>query len=82
MSDVYPQKLARYMADQAAEGSEMFITSTEFSEVIYVVPADLKRWLVIIEWVDGMEEFDMVNVCGKAFDRMEAVIAEIRRDME
>jgi|AntRauTorckE6833_2_1112554.scaffolds.fasta_scaffold01063_25 hypothetical protein len=77
----YPQNLIDFLTEQGSEGSEIFICqSSEADEVIfYIIPSSLENWLIICSWGVYMDDFSIINITGKAFDRMEKIIKEMKQ---
>lgn len=72
----YPENLINFLTEQESEGSEIFTTSTEDSTMFIIKPENLDKWVVLIEWFEGSEEYSTVNIYGKAFDRLKRVMKE------
>jgi hypothetical protein len=74
----YPQKLIDFLADQDTEGHEIFTTQI-VDGTMWIIPFhDLEEWVVVVTWYDGEEDFSLVNICGKAFDRLQMVMNEAK----
>ena len=72
----YPQDLVDYLTEQESEGNEIFITQNDDSTIFIVVQKDLKDWYSIIEWYEGEDKYNHVNICGKAVSRFRKVLKE------
>lgn len=76
----YPIDLIEYLTEQESEGNEIFTTSTEDGTVWIIKFDGLDKWLGYIEWYEGQSEWTLVNICGKAFDRLHKLMHECEED--
>lgn len=77
----YPQTLVDHITEMESEGLEVFI-STGFDSTVFMV---LQRgtgqpWVQYIEWCAGDDKWQLVNITGKAFDRLKRVMKEAEDD--
>lgn len=73
----YPQSLIEYLQEQDAEGNEIFTSYTEDGTMFIVKPTGLENWIVVVEWYPGSDDFQIVNVSGKAFRRLFSVMFDL-----
>jgi len=66
----YPQKLIDFLTEQEADGAEIVTTHNETSAVWIIKPSGLSDWYVVIEWMEGMDDFKLVNISGRALKRL------------
>lgn len=76
----YPKKLIDYLTKQEVEGSEIFTTKTEDGTMWIIKPNGLEQWLAIIEWYEGQDDFQLINLCGKAWERLKRTMKECDED--
>lgn len=72
----YPEKLIDQLTEWESEGAEILITQGSDSTVFIVKFEGLDKWIVVAEWHDGQDDFDLVNITGKAFKRVHNMIHE------
>ena len=72
----YPKDLTKALEMYSSECNETITTYNEDSVVFIIIPKDLEKWVIIIEWYLD-EEFSFINVNRSAFDRLHKVIHEI-----
>jgi hypothetical protein len=72
----YPQNLIDYLTEQESEGNEIFITHTNDAVAFIIPQKGLDKWVVYIEWYNGQDGFELVNITASAFDRLTKVMAE------
>lgn len=73
----YPQKLIDYLTEQEFEfNAEIFMVRSHDHEAVswYVVPENLGNWIIIVQWDGYSDDFQLINITGKAIDRLEKVI--------
>jgi hypothetical protein len=75
----YPKALTEYITEQESEGSEIFTTFSEDETIWLIVPKGLENWIIVVSWTPGFDEFFIVNITGRALDRFEKVIAEVKQ---
>ena len=76
----YPQRLLDHLYEQDIEGSEVFTTYTEDGTMFIIKHKGLGKWLTVIEWFNGSDDFQLINVCGQGFKRLHSVIHECKAD--
>ena len=73
----YPEKLIEILTEQESEGNEIFTTQTEDETVWFIPQKNLPNWILLLSWSEGMgQDFQCVNICGKAFNRLKKVMQE------
>ena len=71
----YPQKLIDFLTEQEAEGNEIFTSRTE-DGTMWIIKPNAKQWLVLVEWYEGQDDFQYINLCGKAWERLKRTMKE------
>lgn len=71
----YPQDLIDYLTEQEADGRDIFITQNE-DGTVFMIPHS-EEWVIFITWYDGEDKFNMVNICGKSFNRLKKLMGEM-----
>jgi hypothetical protein len=72
----YPQNLMDYLTEQEYDGNEIFITHTNDGVAFIIPQKSFHKWVVYIEWYNGQDDFELVNITASAFDRLGKVMAE------
>ena len=73
----YPQELVDFLTEQEGEGSEIFTTQNSDSTVWIIIYPSLKDYVSIIEWYQGEDTYNHVNLMGKALKRFKLVVKEL-----
>ena len=73
----YPDKLVAYLEEVESEENEVFISSG-MDSTVFMIPMGIgdDPWVTYIEWCVGSEHFSLVNITGKAFERLKKVMNE------
>lgn len=74
MSYEYPKKLVDYLTEQEAEGSTIITTHADDAATFFVIPTGLTEWVTVVQWYEGMRDFSLVNINGKAFSVLKKTI--------
>lgn len=72
----YPKALIEFLTEQECEGNEIFTTQNEDSVIWIVVQRDLPDYYSILEWYEGDETYNHINLCGKAIKRFRNILKE------
>ena len=75
---VYPASLIKYLKEQESEGYDITLTHTMDGSMWIIQPTILGEWLTLVEWYEGQDTFDVVNLCGRAFGRVFKMMKEIK----
>ena len=73
----YPQELVDFLTEQEGEGSEIFTTQNSDSTVWIIIYPSLKDYVSIIEWYQGEDTYNCVNLMDKALKRFKLVVKEL-----
>ena len=65
----YPEKLIEYLEECVSEDYDIFTTSAE-DATCWIIKPNLDKWYVVITWYEGEEDYSLINLTGKALDRM------------
>ena len=72
----YPEKLLEYLKEMEEEGNEIFTTQIHDGAMWIIPVEELENWIVLITWYEGNDDFNMVNLCDKAYDRLFKIMKE------
>ena len=76
LSDRIPAKLQGYLTEQAEEGAEITMTASDDANFWIIRPYGLPKWLVLVSCYDHDDDYQLVNVSAKAYDRLKKIINE------
>ena len=71
----YPQSLINFLTEQIQDGAEMITTHNMDSTLWIIKPSGLQNWYVLVEWMEGMDGFSLVNINGRALERFLGEVA-------
>ena len=64
---MFPEKLQQYLEDQTFEGNDIHVVNDSQCDgyTWVVIPKDLNQWVVLVQWYEGDDNFDLINLQGR-----------------
>lgn len=72
-----PKKLIQYLTDQMAEGNTITTTYNDESIIYIVTYSNLESYVTVVEWYEGQDDYDIVNINGEAFKKLPKIMKEV-----
>ena len=75
MNYEYPKRLIDYLTEMESEGHEI-ITTHVVEGTMWIIDCreQMEDWLILVQWYEGNEDFDTVNINGKGYHRLLKVL--------
>lgn len=62
-----PAKVDKYINEALNDGSTVILTTSEDEYIAIIKFAGLTDWFTILSWYEGQEDYQCVNITGRAF---------------
>jgi len=62
---MFPVKLTEYLQEQMMEGHDVhYIAEPKSDALTWVIIPTLEDWVIICQWYEGSENYDLINLQG------------------